>query len=199
MHDTPARMYAKGTLKGVVPWRDARAFFSTRLQRRLVEEALVRHVASTDVSISRHAAIAMVSAWHSMGGALTHLGAAGADAGPSAGGAPPAAAALWGEQPAAASAGGAAAGGAGERLEALAAAQAEADRSFLSWAESPAGRAQIAMELKALRSHAASRLVADMLGTAEGKEGLLKGLQAALGTDTALATQLRSLLQRPSV
>lgn len=54
------------------------------------------------------------------------------------------------------------------------------------------------MELKALRARAASRLVADMLGTAEGKEGLLKGLQAALATDTALATQLRSLLQRPS-
>ena len=48
------------------------------------------------------------------------------------------------------------------------------------------------------RVDAAARLVSDMLGTAEGKEGLLKGLSAALSSDTALATQLRSLLQRPS-
>lgn len=149
------------------------------------------------MSISRHAAIAMVGAWHAMGGALTHLGAAGADA-PGLGlGTPPAN--VWGDQPAANGVTAPSATGAGAPpLEGMAVSQMEADRAFLAWAESPAGRAQIAMELKALRSLSASRLVVDMLGTAEGKEGLLKGLQQALATDTALATQLRSLLQRPS-
>lgn len=158
----------------------------------------MRHVASTDVSTSRHAAIGMVAAWHAMSGALSHLGTAGAD-GAAAAAFPAAPAGLWGEQaPAAAAAAPSANGGPRAALESMAATQMEADRAFLAWAESPAGRAQIAMELKSLRSHAASRLVVDMLGTAEGKEGLLKGLQQALTGDTALATQLRSLLQRPS-
>ena len=34
MHDTPARMVAKGVLRGVVPWARARAFFVWRLRRR---------------------------------------------------------------------------------------------------------------------------------------------------------------------
>jgi hypothetical protein len=83
-------------------------------------------------------------------------------------------------------------------LAAAAAAQAGADRAFLSWAESPAGRARVTAELRALRSQAASRLVVDMLGTAEGKEGLLRGLQAALGADAGLAAQLRALVPRAS-
>jgi hypothetical protein len=34
MHDTPARMVAKGVLRGVVPWTRARPFFVWRLRRR---------------------------------------------------------------------------------------------------------------------------------------------------------------------
>ena len=34
MHDTPARMVAKGVLQGVVPWAKARSFLATRLRRR---------------------------------------------------------------------------------------------------------------------------------------------------------------------
>jgi acetyl-CoA carboxylase / biotin carboxylase 1 len=34
MHDTPARMLAVGVLRGIVPWRQARAFFVLRLRRR---------------------------------------------------------------------------------------------------------------------------------------------------------------------
>lgn len=45
MHDGPVRMLAKGTLRGIVPWRQARAFFAARLRRRLTEEALVKHIA----------------------------------------------------------------------------------------------------------------------------------------------------------
>ena len=36
MHDTPARMLAVGVLRGIVPWRRARAFFVDRLRRRWV-------------------------------------------------------------------------------------------------------------------------------------------------------------------
>jgi hypothetical protein len=41
MHDTPARMLAVGVLRGIVPWRRARAFFVARLRRRWV---LLRNV-----------------------------------------------------------------------------------------------------------------------------------------------------------
>lgn len=34
MHDTPVRMAAKGTLRGIVPWSQARPFFAARLKRR---------------------------------------------------------------------------------------------------------------------------------------------------------------------
>jgi hypothetical protein len=45
MHDGPARMLSKRVLRGIVPWRAARAFFVARLKRRLTEEALVKHIA----------------------------------------------------------------------------------------------------------------------------------------------------------
>ena len=38
MHDTPARMVAKGVLRGVVPWARARPFFVWRLRRRCAPE-----------------------------------------------------------------------------------------------------------------------------------------------------------------
>lgn len=45
-----------------------------------------------------------------------------------------------------------------------------------------------------LRCDAASRLVANMLSSGEGKEGLLVGLQQALTSDRALVLQLKALL-----
>lgn len=50
------------------------------------------------------------------------------------------------------------------------------------------------MELKSLRSQASARLVRDMLATSEGKEGLIRGLQAVLASDNTLGTQLRALV-----
>ncbi|KAF6253758.1 carboxyl transferase domain-containing protein [Scenedesmus sp. NREL 46B-D3] len=186
MHDTPQRMLAKGVLQGVVPWREARRFFAMRLKRRLTEEGLIRHVASTDVSISRRQALAMVRNWSSMAGSGLHDELA------------------WGsrdissEEPSASApavaAAAAAAAAAGGDVSGLFEAMHESDRALLAWAESPGGKAQIAVELKALRSQAASRLVQDMLATGEGKEGLIKGLQAVLATDSSLATQLRALV-----
>jgi acetyl-CoA carboxylase/biotin carboxylase 1 len=188
MHDTPQRMLAKGVLQGVVPWREARRFFAMRLKRRLTEEGLIRHVASTDVSISRRQALTMVRNWSSMAGSGLHDELA------------------WGsrdissEEPSAsapavaAATAAAAAAAAGGDVSGLFEAMHESDRALLAWAESPGGKAQIAVELKALRSQAASRLVQDMLATGEGKEGLIKGLQAVLATDSSLATQLRALV-----
>jgi hypothetical protein len=67
------RRFAKGVLSGVVPWPQARRFFAWRLKRRLTEEGLIRHISSTDVSISRLDAISMVS----RRGPVTRLSAAG--------------------------------------------------------------------------------------------------------------------------
>lgn len=34
MHDSPVRMVAKGVLRGIVPWQQARPFLAARLRRR---------------------------------------------------------------------------------------------------------------------------------------------------------------------
>lgn len=34
MHDSPVRMVAKGVLRGIVPWHQARPFLTARLRRR---------------------------------------------------------------------------------------------------------------------------------------------------------------------
>ena len=67
-------------------------------------------------------------------------------------------------------------------------------RMFLEWAESTAGAARIAIELKSLRSTAAGRKVAELAGSAEGKEGLMRGLAEALQNDPSLRLQLGALL-----
>lgn len=199
MHDTPARMYAKGVLSGIVPWKEARRFFAARLRRRLTEEALVRHVASTDVSIRRDDAINLVHSWHTLGNSISYLQV---DASPQA--VAGQSFSFWADERSSGSNGTtAAAGGMNGSIhefnpDTMYASQLEADNAFLAWAESAAGRALIAMELKGLRSRAASRLLKDMLATGEGKEGLLKGLQDVLQTDSALATQLRAMLQQSS-
>lgn len=45
MHDGPVRMLAKGMLRAIVPWQQARRYFVARLRRRLTEEALLKHIA----------------------------------------------------------------------------------------------------------------------------------------------------------
>jgi hypothetical protein len=55
------------------------------------------------------------------------------------------------------------------------------DASFLEWAEGPCGRAAIAGELRALRMQAAESLVGELLGSAEGREGLLAAIQVGCG------------------
>lgn len=53
MHDTPVRMLSKGVIRGIVPWRRARAFFAQRLRCRLCEETLAAHVVATDPTLTR--------------------------------------------------------------------------------------------------------------------------------------------------
>lgn len=48
---------------------------------------------------------------------------------------------------------------------------------------------------QALRTGAAARAVQELSSTAEGTEGLVRGLQAALKENPSLALQLRSLLK----
>ena len=38
MHDSPVRMVAKGVLRGIVPWQQARPFLAARLRRRYKPE-----------------------------------------------------------------------------------------------------------------------------------------------------------------
>ena len=44
LHDTPGRMKAKGVIKEIVPWKNARKYFYYRLKRRLEEEYLKRQM-----------------------------------------------------------------------------------------------------------------------------------------------------------
>ena len=50
--------------------------------------------------------------------------------------------------------------------------------------------------LQVLRTMAASRAVASLTATAEGREGLLQGLDSALKHDGALRAQLAALLAK---
>lgn len=194
MHDTPVRMLAKGVIRSIVPWARARPFFAARLRRRLTEEELAGHVQSTDGSVSRADAVLLVRGWYAQATA--------------AGGSP----ASWSSHLGLSSPTGVQHGGPGgpfqtspERALAMSSGivsgsgdlfldqQAE-DAAFLEWAESSAGRAHVASELKALRSRSASRIVSQVLGTAEGKEGLLRSLQSASKRDPGLAMQLRMML-----
>jgi acetyl-CoA carboxylase/biotin carboxylase 1 len=178
MHDGPARMLAKGVLRGVVPWAGSRAFFAARLRRRLAEDALLRHVAAADAGVDRAEALALLRAWF--------LSSAQPAAGAGGGGARGGAAAAGGVE--------LAPPGAGE--DAAQAALWRDDGAFMAWAEGASGAARIAMELKGLRMRAASRAVQALASTAEGTEGLVRGLQEAMRANPSLVLQLRSLAGR---
>ncbi|KAG2485379.1 hypothetical protein HYH03_015868 [Edaphochlamys debaryana] len=230
LHDTPVRMAAKGVLAAIVPWPAARAFFATRLRRRLLEQQLLRHAATTDPGLSRERAEGLLRSWREAAEAAAAGAAAAAAAAGRAGGDASAGADGDGgmgrggplspmsptsqlESTLAAAGGGGGGGGgfapppagpltlgtgaaAADPLEPFsAAAGAQRDRAFLVWAESAAGRAAIAGELRALRCRSAAELVAGVLGSVEGQEGLLRALQEAMGRDASLGLQLRMLLQ----
>jgi len=163
MHDTPVRMVAKGVLRGIVPWRRARAFLALRLKRRLAEDELAKHVAAADSGLSRSQARALLRSWcESSGG-----GAAELDAGASSPWDDDRAFLTWASSPA----GGAAVAAGLRQLRAAAAAAAVANA-----ADSAEGRDGLVAALEAL-------LRAEGAGTAAaGGAGKLRAaLEVALG------------------
>jgi acetyl-CoA carboxylase/biotin carboxylase 1 len=52
-HDRPGRMVAKGVVHGVVPWRQARSFFTSRLRRLLKEFEVAKRIPSQDLKDAR--------------------------------------------------------------------------------------------------------------------------------------------------
>jgi len=180
MHDTPQRMLAKKVIRSIVPWRAARAFFGTRLKRRLMEETLANHVQSADASISRASALTLVRSWHAAASASPDAWATSGPGSPVA--LAPDIASMM-----------AAAGASAEPTNALFAEQMAADVVFLSWAET-FGRSLIAQELRGLQSQAAARTVHQVLATAEGRDGLLRSIAVAARRDPVLAMQLRMTL-----
>jgi acetyl-CoA carboxylase/biotin carboxylase 1 len=200
MHDTPQRMLAKGVIRSIVPWRVSRAFFGMRLRRRLMEETLANHIQSTDASIERADALSLVRSWHASAKSSpdtwatssgptspdpvlrqptppsSSLGQGGAESTSTRSGSVPPLMLPSGTDP-----------------SSPFAVQMASDAEFLAWAES-SGRTLIAQELRQLRSRAAACTVHQVLGTAEGREGLLATLTAAARGDAVLAMQLRMAL-----
>lgn len=64
LHDTSTRLEAKGIIKKVVDWSDARSYFYKRLKRRVAEESLVKDVrVASGVTLSRCSAAELVREW----------------------------------------------------------------------------------------------------------------------------------------
>ncbi|KNC52811.1 acetyl-CoA carboxylase [Thecamonas trahens ATCC 50062] len=63
LHDTPGRMLAKGVVKSVVPWRNARRFFYWRMSRRVGLHGLARKLVAGNAATSYAAAVDMLHAW----------------------------------------------------------------------------------------------------------------------------------------
>ena len=193
-------MLANGVIRSIVPWARARAFFVTRLRRRLAEETLAGHVQSTDASVNREEALSMIRGWYDQASSLSGSSPSNwsaqfsinspnqvsSERGPPKEGAPdenpPLISAVSHNQDSVDSA------------SSLFQRQQQDDLAFLEWSESSPGRSMMAAELRALRSRSASRIVSQVLGSAEGKEGLLRSLQAASKRDPVFAMQLRMSL-----
>jgi acetyl-CoA carboxylase/biotin carboxylase 1 len=65
MHDKAERMRAKGIIRKVVPWKDARRYFYWRLKKTVVEDALAVAIRSTQESMSFKESKKVVSGWYS--------------------------------------------------------------------------------------------------------------------------------------
>lgn len=192
MHDTPQRMMAKGVLRGVVPWIESRAFFSARLRRRMAEESLLRHIKAADSEISRENAVSMLRSWFnssfSAGNvvvpgrrskseeAIAHVQLAATSAAIT-------------NTSSITSSNSSSTSSLGEKEMAW-----ESDGAFMSWVESASGAARIAIELKALKQRAATAVVTELAATAEGTDGLIRGLAEAVRSNPSLVLQLRSLV-----
>jgi len=63
LHDRTGRMEAKGVIRKGLEWKNSRAFFYTRVKRRLLEKDLVDQLCSADPEMSLEDANAKVKGW----------------------------------------------------------------------------------------------------------------------------------------
>jgi len=63
LHDRPGRMQAKGVIRNVVPWAEARPYFYWRVRRRLAQDALVKQLKEADSSLEHAAGVALLQSW----------------------------------------------------------------------------------------------------------------------------------------
>lgn len=63
LHDTPGRLLAKGAIRDIVDWRDARSFFYWRLQRRLAEERVRSKISAADPTLSVEKITVLLKKW----------------------------------------------------------------------------------------------------------------------------------------
>jgi len=65
LHDTSARMAAKGVIGKVVDWEESRAFFFGRLRRRVAEDALAKEVKeAAGEQLSHKSALESIKKWY---------------------------------------------------------------------------------------------------------------------------------------
>jgi len=60
LHDTPARMKAKGTIREILDWSESRRYFYWRTKRRLAEEQALKRLAEANPSLSRQERFAIL-------------------------------------------------------------------------------------------------------------------------------------------
>lgn len=65
LHDTPGRMHAKGAVRKVVKWKEARGFFYWRLQRRLAEHRVRRLCAEANKDLTHDQVTSLLRKWAS--------------------------------------------------------------------------------------------------------------------------------------
>ena len=63
LHDRPGRMVAKGVIRDVVPWAEARPYFYHRVRRRLAQDALVKALQAVDAGLVHEDGVALVRGW----------------------------------------------------------------------------------------------------------------------------------------
>merc|ERR1719161_2675052 len=63
LHDRPGRMKAKGVIRDIVPWKNAREYFFWRVRRRLAQDALVKKLKAADSELTHAACLTMIRDW----------------------------------------------------------------------------------------------------------------------------------------
>lgn len=56
-------MVAKGVIRDVVPWSEARPYFYLRVRRRLAQDALVKALQAVDADLKHQDGVALVRGW----------------------------------------------------------------------------------------------------------------------------------------